>query len=120
MPIIWSNKKKENNMKNINELTEDEAKFIIVIQNKYEFMQSEATIMVGIVKNYIDANQQNCATCGSSLRVAKDKMIKFYQANTQLINSRAAGVEPVIETIEEEQFFEEPIIEEVKPKKKKK
>jgi hypothetical protein len=47
-------------------------------------------------------------------------MIKLYQANTELINSRAAGVEPIVETIEEEQFFEEPIIEEVKPKKKKK
>ena len=121
MPIIWSNKKKENNMKNINELTQDEAKFIILIQSKYEFMQSEAAMMVSIVKNYIDENQQNCATCGSSLRVAKDKMIKFYQSNTQLINDKANGIEPIIETIEEAQFFEEPIIEEViLPKRKKK
>ena len=107
-------------MKNINELTQEEAKFIIVIQNKYEFFQNEATIMVGIVKNYIDANQQNCATCGSSLRVAKDKMIRLYQSNTQLINDKANGVQPIVDTIEEEQFFEEPIIEEVKPKRKKK
>ncbi len=120
MPIVWSNKKKENDMKNINELTQDEAKFIIVIQNKYEFMQSEAAMMVSIVKNYIDPNQQNCATCGSSLRVAKDKMIKFYQANTQLINDKAAGIEPIIETIEEAQFFT-PITEVVvKVKKNKK
>ena len=102
MPILWNkNIKTTQIMKNIEQLTQEEALLIITFQPMYSFSTLQANQLVEIVKHYIDANQQNCATCGSSLRQAKDKVINFYVNNKEVIDKIAAGISHIISDVSE-------------------
>lgn len=119
MPFLY--KKNKKNMKQINEMSKEEALDFIKFKPMYQFTENDAKRIVSLVRDYIDPNQPNCATCGSGLRPAKDKLINFYNANESDIIAISDGsycfkcCKPicVCETI-----IEEPIIE--KPKRKRK
>lgn len=110
MPIIYKNNKP--NMKQINEMTQEEAQFVISAQPLYSFTTEQAKQMTQIVRDYYDPNQQGCATCGSGLRTAKDSIVKLYKENTLFIDNKANG----IETIQQEVII--PLTIETKKKKK--
>lgn len=108
MPLIYKNNKP--NMKQINEMTQEEAQFVISAQPLYSFTTEQAKQMVQVVRDYYDPNQQGCATCGSGLRTAKDSIVKLYKENELLINQKSSGI------VAEQHI---PYVEE-KPKRKKK
>lgn len=93
MPILYSSKNNKINymLENIQNITKEDAKFIIDVQTKYEFYPKQVVEMVRIVRLYVDPNQQNCATCGSSIRTAKDKIIVLYKKNKDLIDTLAVS-----------------------------
>lgn len=90
MPLIYKNNKP--NMKQINEMTQEEAQFVISAQPLYSFTTEQAKQMVQVVRDYYDPNQQGCATCGSGLRTAKDSIVKLYKENELTINQISNGV----------------------------
>lgn len=101
MPILYSTKH-TNTMINVDlrvNMSQADAIDIIMYQPQYSFTQEQAARLVFLVKRYIDPNQQSCAACGSSLRTAKDKIIKLYAAQKALIDEIAAGIQatPVVE-----------------------
>ena len=97
-------------MKPIEEMTQEEAQFVISAQPLYSFTTEQARQMVQIVRDYYDQNQQGCTTCGSGLRTAKNSIIKLYKENELLINQKSSGI------VAEQHV---PYVEE-KPKRKKK
>ena len=116
-------------MKQLQEMTQAEASAIIDYQPMYGFSTQQAAHLVTLVKMFIDPMQQSCAACGSSLRIAKDKIIKYYRENKTAIDAIADGTyvvleEPVLLTeVEQRVIVEEapaePIVT-IKKKNKKK
>jgi len=90
MPLIY--KKENKHMKQIEEIDQAEAIFIIMTQPMYSFTKEQGERMVQIVRDYYDSNQQSCATCGSGLRTAKDSIINLYKENKQFIDQTANGI----------------------------
>lgn len=117
MPILYQ-QNKQTMIKQINEMSQQEAKdylFILNLPVMNGYTTEQAAIMVRLVKTFIDPNQRDCAHCGTTggLRQAKDKFILFYRANGSAINAIADGS---FEQPKEELL---PIIEEVKEEKPK-
>ena len=93
-PILYSSKMKpEFKLKEVFELTIKEAKAIIAFQPMYSFSEDQAELMITIVKDFIDKTQKSCVNCGggSSIRIAKDKLIRFYKANQEVISDIASA-----------------------------
>lgn len=113
MPLLYKNQRPY--MKDIKELTLEEAKFIFEVQPLYSFTESQAKEMVRIVRDYYDPNQPTCSTCGSGLRPAKDSIVKLYKENELFINQTRNGI------VAEQHipYVEEPVVIKT-PKKNKK
>lgn len=117
MPILYSTKT-NNTMINVDlkvNMSQADALDVIMYQPQYSFTQEQAARLVFLVKRYIDPNQQSCAACGSSLRTAKDKIIKLYAAQKTIIDEIAAGIQaPVVA----EQPVETQVVKKKSTKKK--
>lgn len=79
-------------MKDINEMTLEEAQFVFEVQPLYSFTEIQAKEMSRIVRLYYDPNQPTCSSCGGGLRAAKDNIIKLYKENDILINQIRNGI----------------------------
>ena len=90
MPLLY--KKNNNPMKLIQDMTKEEAIFVINIQPRYSFFTEEAKSMINIVIDYYDSTQSQCNTCGSGLRQAKDSIIKLYAENKEVIDNKMNGI----------------------------
>lgn len=90
MPIKY--KKIRKPMEDVNKITQEEAKFIILIQPKYDFFPSEINTMLDIVKRYYDDTISGCMSCGSGIRPVKDGVIKLYRENKELIDNISNGI----------------------------
>lgn len=134
MPILYTSKNNNDiNMKSPNEITQIEAQYLISTQGKYEFTAKDAQKLVDFVRAYIDPNQGSCSSCGASLRTAKDKSIKYYKSNKDIIDNISQNIitetlpslpasitkldEPIL--VPQERVTQ-PVTQEIKSKKKSK
>ncbi len=89
MPIRY--KKIRKTMEDVNKITQEEAKFIISVQPRYDFFQEEINKMLSIVKTYYDDNISGCMSCGSGIRAVKNGIINLYKQNKELIDNISNG-----------------------------
>ena len=125
MPIIYKNNNKD--MKTINEMSQAEAIEYIRIKNISPYTgyrTEELNTMVQFVKEYVDPKQAGCASCGSTITEAKNKFVRFYLDNKDVMENIANGIkeEPKFELTEEtKQIIEnEPLEVQNKNKRKRK
>lgn len=102
MPILYKNTQNNIIMKQLTEMTQEEALLIISYQPMYSFTLKQAAELVNLVKLYIDPLQQSCAACGSSLRESKNKIINFYNINKLTIDNVATNTIIIKDIINQE------------------